>query len=353
MTILFTGGGTMGPVTPLIAVLRQMKKKRPDLEFAWAGTPNGPEQNVLEKEEIPFFEIPVAKVPRYPSLRWITWPLDFWRAHLSSKRIIAKIKPSLVVSAGGFTGVPIFKAAWLKEIPCAIHQLDAEPGLANKTVAALCQSVTTSFEYDFLPFKDVRSWQVATPCRFANSIPPTKHDAATFFGLDPERPIVLIVGGGTGAKYLNDGVWKCLGDLLRLTQIIHLTGKGKGRSQYPGRRSQDYVAHEFLDENQMLKAYAAADLVVSRAGMGGIADLVCLEKPAILVPIPNSHQVNNVRRVPFAVVMQGNDFSERLKKQIEYFLKDEGAREELKQKVSTAMPVDDGSALAWVWLKLL
>jgi UDP-N-acetylglucosamine--N-acetylmuramyl-(pentapeptide) pyrophosphoryl-undecaprenol N-acetylglucosamine transferase len=367
MTVLFTGGGTLGPVTPLLAVLRQMKKRRTDIDFAWAGTTNGTEREVVEREGMKFYAIPEAKISRYPTVKWLTWPFDYLRARFVSHRVIQQVKPSLVVSVGGFTSVPVIIAARRKNIPCAIHQLDAEPGLANKAVAKLCKSVTTSFSYDIPPFHGVKSEQTVTPCRFASVKVPTKEDAARYFRLDPSRNVVFIVGGGTGAMSINEAVWKVIGRLLMTAQVIHLTGKGKARYAdvgHPilgGRRTSDdlggersgYVMKEFFDESLMLNAYAAADIVVSRAGMGGITDLISLKKPAILIPIPKSHQERNVRRLPFAVVQQGSHFEERLFKEIEQFLHDKEALRNLGEVVGSALPVDDGSALAERWMGLL
>lgn len=339
----------MGPVTPLLAVWREMKRRRPELGAAWVGTPEGPERIEVEKEGIRFFSLPVVKIPRYPSIRWITWPFAFFFARRKAAKMLAEIRPSLVVSAGGFTSVPVIRAARLRRIPCAIHQLDAEPGLSNIAVARVCQSVTTSFRYDFPPFQKVQSEQMPTPSRFAGIAIPTKEEAGRSFGLDPARPVVFIVGGGTGSKAVNDAVGSILGRLLNIAQVIHLTGKGKsGGRQRPG-----YVVADFFDESAMLRAYAAADIVVSRAGMGGITDAITLKKATILVPIPRSHQEQNVRRLPFAVVQQGDGFPDRLLKQIEQLLEDAEARRLLAEKIGAALPVDNGSTLAERWLKLV
>ncbi len=349
-TILFTGGGTMGPVTPLLAVLRRMKAQDPSLSCVWAGTPTGPERPLIESEGIPFFSIPVAKLPRYPSLRWMTWPFAYAHARIAAWALIRREKPSLVVGAGGFTQVPVMSAARWRHIPCAIHQLDAEPGLSNTRVARICQSVTTSFAYDFDLFHPVNAVQAATPCRFANVSLPTREAGASYFGLQPQKPIVLVIGGGTGAAALNDATWNIKHELLQDAQIIHATGAGKAsiRVEEPG-----YVMREFLDERDMQHAFAAADLVVSRAGMGSISELACLSKAAIFVPIPNSHQEQNVMKLPCAVVEQRGQFAEALQKKILHLLSDELARRELGQKLHDAFPTDDGSELAKIWMAIV
>jgi len=349
MTILFAGGGTMGPVTPLLAVLRAMRKRRPDLTFAWAGTPDGPERDVVAKDGVAFYPIPVAKLPRFLSAGWVTWPFRYINARRAAERVIKTVKPDLVASAGGFTSVPVMLAAHVKGIPCAIHQLDAEPGLSNKSVASFCDSVTTSFRYDLPPFRGVTSERVATPCRFSGVSVPDRKAAAASFGLNPTRPVVFIVGGGTGASSMNEAIWSVLDDLLKKTQIIHMTGKGKGNDV----ARIGYVQKEFLDEKEMLNAYAAADLVISRAGIGGISDLASLSKPAVFVPIPGSHQERNVDSLMVEVVKQGLDFPKRLLDKIIDILGDEEYRLKCGERLHDEFPTDDGTALAERWLMLV
>lgn len=350
MKILFTGGGTMGPVAPLIAVMRQMKMLRPSLQCAWAGTENGPERRVVEAEGVPFFSVPVAKFPRYPSLAWLRWPVDFLKAKQTAERILDEIAPSLVVSAGGFTGVPVIRAAAQREIPCAIHQLDAEPGLANRSVARRCRSVTTSFAYDRPPFSGINSVQVATPSRFAGKELPSAQEARMFFGLNPDRPTVLITGGGTGAIALNAAVRDLLPMLLKDAQVIHLTGASKlaGAMSFAG-----YVVKEFLDEKEMTMALAAADLVVSRAGMGAIADLATTSKPTIFIPIPKSHQEKNVERLSCEVVQQTQYFSQQLSYRMSELLGNAKRRAGAGSALHASLPTDDGRALAEKWLTIL
>jgi len=339
----------MGPVTPLLAVLRAMRKRKPDLTFAWVGTPDGPERDVVEQDEAAFYPIPVAKLPRFFSPAWFTWPFRYFKARRAALRVIETVRPALVASAGGFTSVPVIRAAHAKGIPCAIHQLDAEPGLSNKAIARLCESVTTSFRYDHPPFRGVESGRAPTPCRFSGVSIPDRKTASATFGLNADRFIVFVVGGGTGASAMNEAVWSVLGDLLKKTQIIHMTGKGKGNAT----AREGYVQMEFLDEKEMLNAYAAANLVVSRAGIGGISDLASLSKPAVFVPIPGSHQGTNVDSLVVEVVKQGPDFPKRLRDKIISGLDDEECRMKCGKRLHDEFPSDDGSALAEKWLRLL
>lgn len=353
MKILFCGGGTLGPVTPLIAVLRRMQAMRKGMDCSWIGTAQGPERALVEREGIPFHVLPDAKFPRYPSPRWLTFPVDYARAGKAARNIVAYEAPKLVVSAGGYVGVPMIKAAAKQGIACAIHQLDAEPGLSNRAVAGLCRSVTTSFAYPSPPFgPGVESTRVATPCRFAGVKLPSRSEAADRLGVDATRKIVFVFGGGTGALAINRAVEAVLEELTHEHAVIHSAGKGK--SQRTTRRG--YHHFELMDERQMLDAYAVADLVVARAGMGTLSELAALSKAAIIVPMPDTHQEANAKMLEEGIEIigqHGDDFPERLKHAIRHLLHDAKRRSELGARLHGLLPTDDGTELAERWLELV
>jgi len=124
MKIIFTGGGTMGPVTPLLAVWEAWHVTDPNVEALWIGTKYGPERSTVEAEGIPFIAIPVARFPRYISFEWLTFPFHFLWAFYKSVRIIQHQKPNLIASAGGFTAVPVIFAAKLFGVKIWVHQQD-------------------------------------------------------------------------------------------------------------------------------------------------------------------------------------------------------------------------------------
>lgn len=347
--IAFVGGGTLGPVVPLLAVMKKVKELRPDAEFIWFGTPKGPERSLIP-QEITFYDIPVAKFPRYPNLHWFTFPFRYMYGQYKARKILHKERPNIIVGAGGFTQVPVILAAYDRDIPVVIHQLDKEPGLSNQTSAMKTVSVTTSFAYEKEPFSEpVRSYQIKTPVRFSKHDLVSKEKAAPHFGLDPDRPVTLIMGGGTGALHVNKAIAGMLDDLLKETQVIHSTGKGKKVT----RARQGYVVTEFLDED-LVQAYSAADLVVSRAGMGAISECSALEKPMVLVPIPNSHQEQNaeaMREGGGAVVVKQDLIQSELVKRLRELLPDKEKQTALVTHAQRVLPTDDGKALAEVVLE--
>ncbi len=344
LTILFAGGGTLGPVTPLIAVLRTLRAARPDLSFAWAGTADGPERQVVEREGIPFHVVPVAKLPRYPSIQWLRLPFAYLAARREASRIIDAVKPALVVGAGGFTQVPLMHAAHARHITCLLHQLDKDPGLSNRRAAKVCAGVTTSFAYERPPFGRVPAERIPTPCRFAGAPLPSREQSLLAFGLSELTRTVLVMGGGTGAAALNRALDTMLAELVEHMQVIHVTGPRKIERRAD---TEGYAVRESLDEAGMLMAYAAADVVVSRAGMGSLAELAALAKPSVLVAIPDTHQERNAQALGHAVmVLPQFDLSSKLPSLLRQLMTDAKRRQALGAALHAALPTDDGTALA-------
>ncbi|MFA4954485.1 MAG: glycosyltransferase [Patescibacteria group bacterium] len=348
--ILLCGGGTLGPVTPLIAVIRRMRQLAPGLEFAWAGTPDGPEKSLVAREGIPFYAVKVAKLARFPSLNWLTFPFDYTAASAQAAQIIKLFKPDLVVGAGGFTQVPVMHQALRSGISCAIHQLDRDPVRSNSLLAKRAAMVTCSLGWYGKELAG-KAQKVKTPCRFDGVTTESKKDAAAKFKLDATRPIVFVTGGGTGARSLNRGLTKILTTLLAEMQVIHLTGKDKGDGAI--QRSGYFVSDTF-DEAGMLSAYAAADLVVSRGGFGSLSELAALSKPAVIVPLPGP-QTANTQALKGAILEVSQDFGfeNRLAKEIRDLLANVNRRQELGKRLHLALPTDDGSELAQKWLGLV
>lgn len=356
-TIALVGGGTMGPIVPLLALQRKLAERHPKDGFVWIGTPGGPEKEVVKSLGIPFIALPVAKLPRYISWRWLTWPWDLHKANREAQKIIEQYRPDAVISAGGFTQVPVIRAASKRSIPCLIHQLDFVPLLSNKLVAKYCRLVTTSFVYHHKKLTvpvfrysmhkyPVEEVPIATPNRYVGRRPVEKDAAAAIFGLDATKPIVLFVGGGTGSRALNTAVENNLEKWLAKTQVIQVTGKGRGlgAQERPG-----YAKREFLDEQGMFNAYIAADVVVSRAGMGAITDLATLIKAGILVPINHSPQEQNARRLPIPSIIEVPEtpqlFAELYRK-VSFLLKHPEERQRMGYELHRFMRTDDGTEWA-------
>ncbi len=290
MRILLTGGGTGGSVAPLLAVASRIKSIDPKSEFLFLGTKKGPEKVLCQSNNLPFRSINSGKLRRYLSLRNLLEPFFILLGFLQAFLQIQKFKPDAVLSAGSFVAVPVMLAAYLKGLPRFIHQQDIQKGLANKLMTPLASKITVSLEKSLKDFPLSKVILTGNPVRSV-ILEGKKEEALNFFNLKDNLPVLLIIGGGTGALKLNQVVFEAAKELVNFIQIIHLTGRGKGQDDY---HHEHYHSFEFLDEELAL-AYAASDLVISRAGMGVLSELAILGKPTILVPMPQSHQSRNAQ----------------------------------------------------------
>lgn len=286
--IILSGGGTLGSVIPLLAMADEL---RGEYDLLFVGTRRGPEGEFVAKENLPFVAIDGGKWRRYWSWRNISDLFLFFAGWLESFWLLRKTRPALIISAGSFISVPLTAAAWLLRIPVLIHQLDYHPGLANKLMAPLAKRVTVSFEKSLKDYGEKAVW-LGSPVRSGLLSQANKSEAYKFFKLNKDKPVVLVVGGGTGAEEINHLIIDNLYNLSQICQIIHLTGRGK---EVKVEGIKNYRQFSALSQTEMALALAAADVVVSRAGMGMLSELAFLTKPAIIISMPDSHQEANAQ----------------------------------------------------------
>ncbi len=287
MKIILSGGGTVGSVSPLIALANEIKNRQNQTEFLWLATKNGPEIKLIKNYNIEVKEIFSGKLRRYFSLSNFIDPFLILFGFFQALSIILKFKPDIVLSAGGFVSVPIVWAAWILRKPSLIHQQDVRPGLANKLMAPFAKIITVTFKNTLAKFNPRKTVLTGNPYR-VDLLSGSKEAGYTFFGFSPALPVILVIGGGTGAASLNNLVLQNISELTSFCQVIHLTG---GKSDAAQSRT-NYKSYDFLTD-KLKDAYAIADLVVSRAGMSVLTELAALKKPAVIIPIPNSHQEEN------------------------------------------------------------
>lgn len=284
--IVLTGGGTGGSVTPLIAIAEDLQKKYgSDLQIMWIGMQRGIERTMTARYPFIYRGISAGKWRRYTSAKNI---FDLFRVMLGfvqSFCILIAFRPRLIVTAGSFISVPVIWAGWLLRIKIIVHQQDLRPGLANKLMAACATAVTVAFEKNLSDYK--KAMWIGNPMReefFLRSL--LRHE---------DKPIVLILGGGTGSQFINDSVAENLEELLDICKIIHITGKEKQRVHLHTHHidTTGYEYYDLLDTAHVARAMQRATLVITRAGLGTLSELAFLAKPTIIIPIPDSHQEDN------------------------------------------------------------
>jgi UDP-N-acetylglucosamine--N-acetylmuramyl-(pentapeptide) pyrophosphoryl-undecaprenol N-acetylglucosamine transferase len=288
--ILLSGGGTGGSVSPLLAVAEALKKKG-NFEFLFVGTANGPEKDMVAKAGLPFQAILAGKLRRY--FDWHNFidilkiKLAFWQ----SLFLLIKNKPDLVITAGSFVAVPLVWAAACLRIPCLVHQMDIRPGLANLLMAPFAKLITVTFEKSLDDYGARAVWTGNPSQLLIINYQLSISDARKFFNLKDALPTVFVVGGGTGAVAINKLIEDNIAELTSFCQIIHSTGKGKMTSVV----NDNYHVFEFLNAEEMAKALLVCNLVITRAGIGSLTDLAAFKKPAIIIPMPKTHQEENAQ----------------------------------------------------------
>lgn len=338
MRIIFSGGGTIGSVSPLLAIYEGVKQQRPEAEFLWLATKNGPEKKLISSYGIKIKEISSGKLRRYLSLRNFFDPIFIFIGFIQSFFIILKFKPQIIISAGGFVAVPVVLAGALLKIPSIIHQQDVVPSLTNKLLAPLAKAVTVTFEKSLKDFSNKKTILTGNPVR-ADVLSGDKQQGLNFFKLDPSQPVVLIFGGGTGAIKLNELVFASLDSLVSFCQVIHITGgKTEAVAEHKNYRHYDFLTKE------MSLAYAVADVVVSRAGMSVLTELVALRKPSIIIPMPGSHQELNAteffKKNAIKVLHQQNLTPKNFSASIKHLLEDKVEQQNLSRNMAKVMHQD-------------
>lgn len=280
-TVVLTGGGTGGHVTPNIALLPYLKQK--GYKVCYIGSADGMERDLIRPLGIPYYGIDSERLNRYFTVANLTMPFHVIRGLFQARKLLKKLKPDVVFSKGGFVSVPVVIAAHWCKIPCVCHESDITPGLANKLAVPFAQKVCVNFQ-EALAYVGEKGVYTGTPIR-DSLLQGSGEKGRELSGLTGAKPILLVMGGSTGAKALNDGVREALPLLLKEFQVLHLCGKGNRDAALDEQKG--YFQIEYANE-EMPHFYAAADVTLCRAGANSLAEILALRLPNVLVPLPLS-----------------------------------------------------------------
>lgn len=309
------GGGSGGHVTPVVAVLKELRSQHPRVEVRfWVDRKFAPQaRSTVEAFDatIPVHTIVAGKFRRYHHLTWwqqITW-LSLVLQNLRDAFLVGigfiqsffKLlvwRPQVVFTKGGYVCLPVGLAARLLRIPLVIHDSDAHPGLTNRILSRYATAIGTGAPLEFYSYPADKTKYVGIPIS-PDFHPISKHDQKVLkreWGMDPARPLTVITGGGLGAKRINDVVAEMLRPLQRHTAVVLVAGAGQYdelRSLLP-EDSEHFQLYPFV--TNMHSLLGAADVVVTRAGATTILELAALQKPTILIPnakLTGGHQLKN------------------------------------------------------------
>ena len=273
-SIVITGGGTGGHILPLIALLPQLKTAFDKIIYIGS---EELEETIAKQHELPFYKIKTPKLQRKLTFKNFAIPFKLLGSISKAKKLLKELKPNAILSKGGFVALPIVLAGSSLNIPCFTHESDLSLGLANKLMANKCKAVFTSFKETANGLKNgIYSGSPIRQSLFYKD----KQTALKRFNLSGNKPIICITGGSLGSTAINIAVKNSLNQLGKNYDIIHLCGKGK-QEEF---KSQFYRQYQFITDIE--KAFLISDLVVTRGGSNALFELLCLNKPTLVIPLP-------------------------------------------------------------------
>lgn len=341
--ILVSGGGTGGHIFPAIAIANGLKKRLKHVEILFVGA-----KGRMEMEKVPMagYEIQglwISGFQRRLTLKNLSVPVKLVKSLWKARRIVTVFNPDVAVGTGGYASAPLLKAAAGKKVPTLILEQNSYPGVTNRLLGKSVDKVCTAYEGMEKYFPSEKIVVTGSPIR--ENIMQMKvnaEEARKFFDLEKDRPTLLIFGGSQGARNMNLAVSKMIEKMLSLgIQIIWQTGKISlpmaEKSVVSSKFRKRVKVLEFIHE--MDKAYAAADVIVSRAGAISIAEIVQVNKPAIFVPLPSAaedHQTHNAMSLVnknAALIVPEKELEDKLLEAVHTLMRNPDKREEMKSNL--------------------
>ncbi len=278
-TYLLAGGGTAGHVNPLLAVADGLRARDPEASILVLGTAEGLESRLVPARGYELLIVDKVPFPRRPNGQALAFPMRFRQAIAQVRAHIRRHHVDVVVGFGGYASAPAYVAARREGVPFVVHEANAKPGLANVLGARSAAATGVAFEGTPLRGSEV----VGMPLRrevIELDRAATRAEAAAHFGLDAERPVLLVFGGSLGAQRLNDAFAGAWADVLAAGwQLLHVTGE---RSDLADPEVPGYALRRYVDRMDL--AFAVADLIVSRSGAATVSEVSALGIPALYVP---------------------------------------------------------------------
>ena len=345
--ILFVGGGSIGHIATAVSVWEECQRIVPDLTAHFVCSPRPDDAAFLSDHELPYT---ILDAPRASLL--FLW--KFFRAVKEARIILSEQKPDLIFSKGGYVSLPLCFAAKKRGIPIILHESDSVSGRANAIVARWAKHICTGFSDT--DYKGAHTY-TGNPIRKAIT-EGSREEALRITGLDGSKPILVVMGGSQGAVAINDTLTSMLEDVLLRCNVIHITGRSKATEIAHVASSNHYYQTEFANE-ELPHFYAAADLALSRAGAGSIAELAANGIPSILVPlrgVGHDHQYRNAllaEKSGGCIHKEQEQLQHTLLPAIHTLISDRELRKEMSKKVHSLHRQDSALQIAKIILQTL
>lgn len=339
--VLISGGGTGGHIFPALSIANAVKRRFPDADIRFVGALGRMEMERVPAAGYPIEGLPVAGFDRKRLWRNFGVLLKLWKSLRKARRIVREFKPEVAIGVGGYASGPVLKQAQKNGIPTLLQEQNSYPGVTNKLLAKKAKAICVAYDGLERYFPADVIVKTGNPVRSdLEECSLTQTEAKRKLGFDPEKPLVLTVGGSLGARTVNEAVAASL-DMLRDkgVNLLWQTGRyGEAEFQAKAKGYDNVRATTFISD--MATAYRAADLVVSRAGAGTISELQNLAKACVLIPSPNvaeDHQRHNAEALSTrggAVMILDVDAVGKLPSTLSDLIDNPGKRSELSARIS-------------------
>ncbi len=341
--IIISGGGTGGHIFPAIAIADTIKRKYPNAEILFVGAEGKMEMEKVPKAGYEIVGLPIRGIQRKLTLKNLAVPFKLIASLLMAKRLVKQMKPDIAIGVGGYASAATLRVASGQKVPTLIQEQNSYPGITNKWLAKRANAICVAYENLDRFFPKEKIVITGNPVRNEMvQIEGKREEAFSFFNLDPSKKTILIIGGSLGARTLNSSIKKDLQKLIdEDVQVIWQCGK-----MYLNSLKNDLG--ELANSNlvylsdfifKMDLAYAAADLIISRAGAISVSEVCLVGKPVILVPSPNvseDHQTKNAMALVSknaAVLVKDVDAVEQLVDKVLMTLADEAQCAQLSKEI--------------------
>ena len=362
LKVIISGGGTGGHIFPAIAIAKQLEKKVEDIDLLFVGAKDRMEMQKIPEAGYKIEGLWISGLQRSLSLRNLSFPFKLISSILKSRSIVSNFKADLVIGTGGFASGPLLFVASRKGIPALIQEQNSYPGITNKLLSKYVDKVCVAYDKMNRFFPQDKIEFTGNPIRkLILDFKDKREEGKKLFKVDNGEKTVLVVGGSLGARTINESIGENLELFVKNNlNLIWQTGISYGNQSKELIKKIDKKginAHVFI--NEMDKAYAAADIIISRSGAIAISELCCIAKPVILVPSPNvaeDHQTQNAQSLVnknAALMVKDVDASGKLVSELVKLSENNVLQEELSENISELSVTNAAERIADLALELI
>jgi UDP-N-acetylglucosamine--N-acetylmuramyl-(pentapeptide) pyrophosphoryl-undecaprenol N-acetylglucosamine transferase len=336
---ILSGGGTGGHIYPAIAIANELKSRFPDAEFLFVGAKDKMEMQKVPQAGYKIIGLWIAGLQRRLTFDNTLFPIKLISSLLKSRTIIRNFKPDVVVGTGGFASGPLLQIAAIAGIPTVIQEQNSYPGITNKLLSKNADKICVAYENLERFFPKNKMILTGNPVRQdLIDIDSKREEALQYFNLDPNKQTLLVLGGSLGARRVNQLIAKeILTFAAHNIQVIWQCGKLYFDEYKRVEENENIQIHSFIDRMDLV--YAAADIVISRAGASSVSELCIVGKPVIFIPSPNvaeDHQTKNAQAIvdkKGALLLKESELDSQFSVVFESLVKDPEKQKQLSKNI--------------------